>query len=364
MKIDRSNYEIWLIDWLDGNLNDFQISQLRTFLNENPDLREESEELNNLFLNPAVKQFPHKEHLEKTTADLSESQFELLCVASLENDISRKQQDELFTGIEFFPDKKRTRELILKLKLTPEDIIYKHKKRLKKRTPTQRILFMSLIGLSAAAVITMMIIMYPFLPRSLQNGKNNISQNNKILADSSITKPAFAEIPENKLSDHSRIKNEKSFAVIQRKNTPQVTKATTLLALNDSLLREKMNPVPKVQKVPVVISVNLNNEISHNTLIAYNSSLIKPSNPNMRSKLSRFLAKTFREKILKEGLSNDRPLKGYEIAEAGITGLNKLLGWQMTLEKNTNKNGETQSVYFSSKLLKFKASVDSSEPIL
>ena len=223
---------------------------------------------------------------------------------------------------------------------------------------------MSLIGLSSAAVITMMIIMYPFLPRSLQNDKNNISQNNKILADSSITKPAFAEIPENKLSDHSRIKNEKSFAVIQRKNTPQVTKATTLLALNDSLLREKMNPVPEVQKVPVVISVNLNNEISHNTLIAYNSSLIKPSNPNMRSKLSRFLAKTFREKILKEGLSNDRPLKGYEIAEAGITGLNKLLGWQMTLEKNTNKNGETQSVYFSSKLLKFKASVDSSEPIL
>ena len=41
MRIDRSNYEIWFIDWLDGNLNSNQVEKLKLFLNENPDLEEE-----------------------------------------------------------------------------------------------------------------------------------------------------------------------------------------------------------------------------------------------------------------------------------------------------------------------------------
>lgn len=45
MQIDRSNYEIWLIDWLDENLNEIQIEQLQLFLRDNPDLKEEIEEL-------------------------------------------------------------------------------------------------------------------------------------------------------------------------------------------------------------------------------------------------------------------------------------------------------------------------------
>ena len=45
MKIDRSNYEIWFIDWLDGNLNSLQIEQLKLFLDQNPDLKEEFNDL-------------------------------------------------------------------------------------------------------------------------------------------------------------------------------------------------------------------------------------------------------------------------------------------------------------------------------
>ena len=41
MQIDRSNYEIWFTDWLDGNLNSLQVEQLKLFLDQNPDLREE-----------------------------------------------------------------------------------------------------------------------------------------------------------------------------------------------------------------------------------------------------------------------------------------------------------------------------------
>ena len=52
MQIDRSNYEIWFTDWLDGNLNSLQVEQLKLFLDKNPDLREELNDLN--FIAPCI----------------------------------------------------------------------------------------------------------------------------------------------------------------------------------------------------------------------------------------------------------------------------------------------------------------------
>jgi len=84
---------------------------------------------------------------------------------------------------------------------------------------------------------------------------------------------------------------------------------------------------------------------------------MEPVYDDERSRLSRFIARTFREKILKEKKISDEPLKTYEVAEAGIDGLNKLLGWQMALVKTNDEAGELKSVYFSSKALKFNAPV-------
>ena len=82
-----------------------------------------------------------------------------------------------------------------------------------------------------------------------------------------------------------------------------------------------------------------------------------------RSNIGKFIARTFRDKILREKKVNDTPLKPYEIAEAGITGLNKLLGWEMALNEKTDVDGNVKSIYFSSKMLKFNAPVKKSEPL-
>ena len=60
---------------------------------------------------------------------------------------------------------------------------------------------------------------------------------------------------------------------------------------------------------------------------------------------------------MKENVYDNSPLKSYEIAEAGISGLNKLLGWQMALSTSNDENGDVKSVYFSSKMLKFNVPV-------
>ena len=76
-----------------------------------------------------------------------------------------------------------------------------------------------------------------------------------------------------------------------------------------------------------------------------------------RNRLSKFIARVFREKILKEEPGSDAPVKPYEIAAAGIDGLNWLFGWDMSLVAVNNKEGDLKSIYFSSRILKFNAPV-------
>ena len=76
-----------------------------------------------------------------------------------------------------------------------------------------------------------------------------------------------------------------------------------------------------------------------------------------RSNVDRFIARFFHEKIMNEKNPGDRPVESIEIAEAGITGINKLFGWDMELQKETDENGIITSYYFNSRLLKFNTPV-------
>ncbi|MFA5817793.1 MAG: hypothetical protein WC854_00760 [Bacteroidales bacterium] len=364
MKIDRSNYEIWLIDWLDGNLSDLQVELLKLFLSENPELKEEFDGLTAVSLKPSERSFPHKDQLKKSIAVLSGSQFEYLCVAYLENDLSAGQQTELMESINQDYEKKRTFELIQKIRLDPAGISYKHKNQLIKKTAVQRVMRFAVIGLSAAATIALLIMTYLIIPRNLPDETNTTTQN--IVIDSTLFKRAVDKVPDKIITDKkpvlSKLKRENLFAGVQKNNSVIIQSDPTALMPNDSLHRNPDDLEIQLTKIPFYAEIDLKKRSVSNTLVASNSNLIIPTYDDERSNLSRFFAKTFREKILKENISLDSPLKGYEIAEAGVTGLNKLLGWEMALDKNNDENGELRSVYFSSKILKFNAPVKKNEP--
>jgi len=88
-----------------------------------------------------------------------------------------------------------------------------------------------------------------------------------------------------------------------------------------------------------------------------NTTIDIPAEVPEKHGLNALIARFFREKILKSGDPETGSLKPYEIADAGIIGLNKLLGWQMSLQKNHDDKGDLKSLYFSSKILKFNAPV-------
>jgi hypothetical protein len=367
MKIDRSNYEIWFIDWLDGNLNEIQVEQLHQFLMENPDLKEEFDDLSIVRVNPSEKSFSNKNLLRKSIDDLSETQFEYLCTAYMENDLSDDQKIELKESIQHNKEREKTFESIGKMKLSPIVVSYKHKNRLYRRTVGQNVKRLSLIGLSAAAIIALIIMTYFTFPRQLPGKSETTAQSayiNRINTKSAVEKTnRKITFGENIISTKKPVKH----AV----DKPAAAKKINALSEQPDIENKINHDSPAISadysqnrpgKIPVPADIDLPKVTIPNTLAA-NSIPVIPIDDDSQPRLSKLIAKTFREKILKEKAPKDNPLKVYEIAEAGVSGLNKIFGWEMSIDEKNDNKGELKSVYFSSKILKFNAPVKKSEPL-
>ncbi len=93
--INRENYEIYALDYLEGNLNNDLKKQFEEFLKQNPDI---AQEIFNIDLTP-VKQdtsieFKDKNSLKKSSVP-GLSYFDELCIAELEGISTKQQKQEL-----------------------------------------------------------------------------------------------------------------------------------------------------------------------------------------------------------------------------------------------------------------------------
>ncbi len=365
MKPDRSNYELWIIDWIDGKLDQSATDKLMAFLKENPDIKEETDSLSLSRLTSEKTEYTAKEILKKTISELPMSQIEFLSVAYLENDIIPEQESDLKQNIALNHDNKKTFETIQKIKLAPPQIIYKNKNLLKRQPAGVKVIRLASIGLSAAATIAVLILSYVFLTRYLSHKDDETEQ---IIATGS-----YPDIPfEVRMKVYSipiegpagrDIKTRLSSVISNTSLTDEIINQPSLLAAADTSQRTIRPSEIEIQSVPVFLKPGISPGIHGPYLTTTNNTFKRVIYDEERSRINRFIARNFREKILKETFVNDSPLKSYEIAEAGIEGLNKLLGWEMALVKTNDETGELKSIYFSSRVLKFNAPVKKTESL-
>ena len=363
MQIDRSNYEIWIIDWLDGNLSAIQEEQLMAFLNDNPDIREESEDLLSARINPDQSAFRDKNSLRKNESDILPRQFEYLCAAYLEGDLSPEQVSELQAMTENDPSKKRTFDLIQRTKLSPLSEGYRHKKSLIRLTPVQRLAKTAIIVLSTAAAIALIISLFFIIPRKVPEKEIQSAMNGRT-PDTTVTFRVEKPLP---VIRKNADENNPSIALAipsGKKSRVMIKPDTSVNNASDSAFLRKQGEKIQVNRIAINSGVDLPVAIIPGELVAYNAPAVASGDENDedRTRLGKFIAKTFREKILGEKTSSDAPLRAYEIAEAGVTGINKLLGWEMALNEKKDANGDITSIYFNSKVLKFNAPVKKTSP--
>ncbi len=123
MKINRTNYEVYIIDYLDGNLSPQLQKELQEFLLLNPDIKQEFDGLNQVSLHADTQIFPDKDLLKKEIESSIQgiSEFDYLCIADLEEDITIQEKHELQNQLTQNIEKQTQYNLYLKTKLSSEN---------------------------------------------------------------------------------------------------------------------------------------------------------------------------------------------------------------------------------------------------
>ena len=363
MRINRNNYELFFMDYLDGNLSDRDIRMLEDFLLINPDLRTELEDTEKISLSPEHIVFNHKDLLIKPdlTLPVCKNNFEDFCIAGSEGDLNEPQLDALNQFISGKPEYEKEYKLYKQLHLFPDkNISFPGKVYLKKHT----ILFPRKIlypVLSVAAAVTFILIIYL--------RRENISENMK-----SVT----ADLPASQVSEPSAVnKADSDIKNVTKSNQPEIRIVAALtfsspkenkqtqdlerseFSENDNFGNIKSEPLPTQSfnstfeiKLPPIVEIQGKIPSLQDGILTYVPGAKKNEAAEYLN-LTEYARKQLATRILGTKDPGNTPLTVWQIADAGINGINKLTGSEMKLQKRTDENGSITAYSFNSKLLSF-----------
>jgi len=134
MKITRSNYESWFLDFLEGNLESSIMDEFQEFLKMNPDLAAELDMAEQVTLeaNKSIR-FETKDELKKPDID-HEIEFQERAIAYYEGDLTLEERLKFEASLSENSIHSSDAEQFGKLKLVADKtIVYDHKEQLKKK---------------------------------------------------------------------------------------------------------------------------------------------------------------------------------------------------------------------------------------
>lgn len=178
MEINRNNYELYMIDYLDAKLSAEQQEELTLFLAENTELQAEFDLLQNSILTDEVHPIPFefKQELKKQER-IQVSKYDELLVAKLEGDLSKDELLKLDAEIHIYPELKTSFEQYKKTKLIADEaIVFLNKSSLKKQANVIA-MFTNLRMVSSIAAAFLIVLALWFF-YSNRTGNNNMSSNN------------------------------------------------------------------------------------------------------------------------------------------------------------------------------------------
>ncbi|MBE0676016.1 MAG: hypothetical protein IH591_15270 [Bacteroidales bacterium] len=342
MRPDRKDIKDLLEGYLAGNLNSEEQKDLLARLGENPDAFEDLITGDMPLVNPDKIRFPHKSRLLKSYADLPDQQFEYLCIAAAEGDLSADQSAELADYASGDKERSSMLNTYRHLHLRPEAIRFNRKQNLRKNRAAKGIIRLAAITLTAAAsvAVVMLAVRQPAvntLPLTAQG----------TIIKPETTTPAVSTTVQQTEQNIAPISSAPTLPAVKVAETK-----TTLPEAELHLMAERIEFAP-VSGTPVAVNLapGIDNpilaEIYYKEPVAFREQL----------SLKDHLAIAFRERLMGEDIPDASPLKAYEIAGVSITGINRLLGWEMNLDVSSKEKGEVNALAFSSRLIKFQTPV-------
>ena len=156
MNINRHNYEEYFILYLDNELSDAERSMVETFVQHNPDLKDELDILLQSRLLPDNNiVFDNKEELMKAADDpaIHLSNYEEWLTLYVDDELSLEQKKQVEKFIALYPKVQQEISLLQKAKLQPEEIVFPYKESLYRRTEKVRVIQMNWRKIAVAVVL-------------------------------------------------------------------------------------------------------------------------------------------------------------------------------------------------------------------
>lgn len=341
MEININNYQVWISDYYDGALKEDEEKMLFDFLEMNPALMAEFNSYGDLVLFPDISISIDKSSLKKELQNDDPDAIEHCALALSENDLSPELESEFTELLGRSAMARKELEIYKALILKPEAAVYPGKislKRIPFRAAVSKYAFRII---ASAASIALVISLYFLLPGRQETTYTYNSA--YLLPFNSTTGHPETETPVISSVLISKRQSVKTINIEERKKEelPLYAEPKRLITVPDS--KTFLAEVKIVDKAddPSLFAMATSEE-----------PVLEDYKPENNLSPRQFVAMNFRKLLLKEeDISTDK-LKVYEVADASINGLNKLLGWEMEFEKEKSDDGRLASFKFTSQLLK------------
>ncbi len=384
MKIDRTNYEEFFINYLDGRLTDSEIVDMENFLLRNPDLHEELKGLGNIVLEPDHTGYPDKFNLKQIDLVLpvTSQNFDYFCIASAEGDLNPDQIKGLQQFLMENPGSVDDLDQYTKLYLSPElSLNYPNKFALRKSIfVTYRREMYTAISI-AAGIALLAGVYFGFVKENIALVPDVavVNGNGKAPADTSVVRTADpTPATEKEGKEKSSVKPAKS---TKKESAPSETGKPSSNGISFHVdvpvaSLETPNESPdKIDEKQLLSSADIDRNAINKFLpsvflpgqdkLAHFKQEQMPREPKATSSRNEYLTV---EQFAKQkfsslvfGKGSGESLSVWNVVTAGIDKVNDITGANLKLEREMGPEGETRALIFDSKLLKINAPVNKDE---
>lgn len=349
MKINKYNYEVFLIDYLDGTLDPSLTGELIVFLEQNPELKNQFDGLEDVVLVNETVSYPNKTDLKKKSflKNGIENESEYLFIASLEGEMS----DEEKVRLDAIINENHTRNLDLliyqKTIIKPSDsIVFPNKVKLK-RSAIVPIRYSTLKrSIGVAASIGLLLSIYTIGKIIVNTNPSNILKNSDITI--SVNPTLIEPKKELLLNNQTSLVKSNDFA-LTKKNPKTDIKSKNLVTNIGKQVTRKEEPIPakllSINSTKITIEKATQNEEIIGFAVSYprhNNFLMIDKNGYADNGMNK---------------SNIREVGFFEILQYGIRSFGKLMGKDIHLNAQKDKNGSIQKLSFESSLIAFSTPI-------
>jgi hypothetical protein len=345
MDINRNNYEAFLLDLLEGRLSSEEEQELNAFLTDHPEFVSDLPDLDLFKLEKKSMRYPDGDLLKKefpvAGTLLSDSNFDMFSIGRMEGDLSPAQEQEHRSLVEKDESKRKEWQEWQKTMLVAEQLSFPGRKALK-RNPRALSNKLWLGGLAVAATLTLLLFLLrmessaPGLAEdgpseSLPTQVETLMDQELITENQETTPPAVEEITKPRVAS---------------------TVPGPSLEVQESLPQENTQPISEeIRARPLRIAGSL----SGNSAIVGQPSAdrIKPlTGITVSAKTSRLplneIAELDRQMLFNE-FTKEHNISILTVANAGIKGINKLTGSDISLMASRDEEGEVSGFRLKSK---------------